>query len=89
MVRVPYVPQRRKLMKSKNSFNDLTDEQLAIMFNFSKHTGISGEVLVKYKDEIDFTKPEDITEEEFTKLYLEDLAYNYNKMQVLIITNNL
>lgn len=49
----------------------------------------TAESIITNKDEIDFTKPEAITEEEFTELYLEDLAYNYNKMQVLIITNNL
>ena len=71
-------------MKRENNFNDLTNEQLALLFKVSQKLDVSGDVLLNYIDKLEYLNSELITEDDLAKLYLEEISFNYNKMQYLL-----
>ena len=71
-------------MKREYNFNDLTNEQLALLFKVSQKLDISGDVLLNYIDKLEYLNSELITEDDLAKLYLEEISFNYNKMQYLL-----
>ena len=71
-------------MKRENNFNDLTNEQLALLFKVSQKLEVSGDVLLNYIDKLEYLNSELLTEDDLAKLYLEEISFNYNKMQYLL-----
>ena len=71
-------------MKREYNFNDLTNEQLALLFKVSQKLEISGDVLLNYIDKLEYLNSELLTEDDLAKLYLEEISFNYNKMQYLL-----
>ena len=71
-------------MKKEYNFNDLTNEQLALLFKVSQKLEVSGDVLLNYIDKLEYLNSELLTEEDLAKLYLEEISFNYNKMQYLL-----
>ena len=71
-------------MKKEYNFNDLTNEQLALLFKVSQKLEVSGDVLLNYIDKLEYLNSELLTEDDLAKLYLEEISFNYNKMQYLL-----
>ena len=71
-------------MKREYNFNDLTNEQLALLFKVSQKLEVSGDVLLNYIDKLEYLNSELLTEDDLAKLYLEEISFNYNKMQYLL-----
>ena len=71
-------------MKREYNFNDLTNEQLALLFKVSQKLDVSGDVLLNYIDKLEYLNSEFLTEDDLAKLYLEEISFNYNKMQYLL-----
>lgn len=71
-------------MKREYNFNGLTNEQLALLFKVSQKLEVSGDVLLNYIDKLEYLNSELLTEDDLAKLYLEEISFNYNKMQYLL-----
>lgn len=76
-------------MKIEYNFNDLTNEQLALLFRVSQKLEVSGDVLLNYIDKLEYLNSELLTEDDLAKLYLEEISFNYNKMQYLLDKENI
>ena len=66
------------------TYEGLSEKEKNLLFETSKKLNVNQHVLINYMDKLEYLNSELITEDDLAKLYLEEISFNYNKMQYLL-----
>lgn len=70
-------------LKTYDTYDSLSEKQKTIIFDLSKRLDINMNVLIPHIDKLDYLSSANIKEATLAELFIEDVAYNYRKMQTL------
>ena len=73
-----------KINSYSKTYDSLSEKQKTMLFDLSKRLDININVLITYIDKLDYLSSANIKEDTLAELFLEDVAYNYRKMQTLL-----